>query len=178
MDIVAEAGLFNEAFYRHFRSKDDLIRKILDEGTRALRARVEKRMALVDDPDEQIRVYVTVLQQAAERAVADQILAVVWNARVTDDTARRIDAREVLALSLLAPVTVLGSRDPRRDALTICLTTLAWLDVYLWRREAPTPEGIEHLVHCCRRSITTEAIASRHVAADQLHRAPSPRRHL
>src|SRR5271154_5634951 len=40
-DIVAEAGLSNDAFYRHFRSKDDLVTAILEDGGERLRGYLE-----------------------------------------------------------------------------------------------------------------------------------------
>ena len=35
-EIVREAGLSNQAFYRHFASKDDLVAAIVDAGARRL----------------------------------------------------------------------------------------------------------------------------------------------
>ena len=44
-EIVREAGLSNQAFYRHFASKDDLVTAIVDAGARRLAAYVERRVA-------------------------------------------------------------------------------------------------------------------------------------
>ena len=44
-DIVREAGLSNQAFYRHFRGKDELLVAILDDGQRQLLTYLEHRMA-------------------------------------------------------------------------------------------------------------------------------------
>ena len=40
-EIVAEAGLSNQAFYKHFRSKDELLLAVLDEGSRMLKGYLE-----------------------------------------------------------------------------------------------------------------------------------------
>lgn len=44
-DILAEAGLSNQAFYRHFRSKHELLVAVLDEGIRGLGRYLAARMA-------------------------------------------------------------------------------------------------------------------------------------
>lgn len=48
-EILREAGLSNQAFYRHFRSKHELLVTVLDEGIRGLAGYLEQRMAGVDD---------------------------------------------------------------------------------------------------------------------------------
>lgn len=47
--ILAEAGLSNPAFYRHFRSKDELLLVMLDEGRRKLVSYLDHRVGRVDD---------------------------------------------------------------------------------------------------------------------------------
>lgn len=47
--ILAEAGLSNPAFYRHFRSKDELLLVMLDEGRRQLAEYLDRRIATVVD---------------------------------------------------------------------------------------------------------------------------------
>ena len=44
-DIVRTAGLSNQAFYRHFRGKDELLVALLDDGRQRLLATIERRMA-------------------------------------------------------------------------------------------------------------------------------------
>jgi AcrR family transcriptional regulator len=46
-DILAEAGLANQAFYRHFASKDDLLLVILDDGRRRIAGYLAHRMEKV-----------------------------------------------------------------------------------------------------------------------------------
>src|SRR4051794_24789532 len=40
-EILLEAGLSTQVFYRHFRSKDDLLLVVLDDGRRRLAAYLE-----------------------------------------------------------------------------------------------------------------------------------------
>ncbi|HEY6759442.1 MAG TPA: helix-turn-helix domain-containing protein [Baekduia sp.] len=68
-DVVRIAGLSNAAFYRHFKSKDELLLAIVDFGQRTLVAHLEARMAAVDDPAGRIAVWVRrMLAQAAPAA--------------------------------------------------------------------------------------------------------------
>ena len=43
-EVVAEAGLSNQVFYKHFRSKDELLLAVLDEGSYNLTTYLEHRM--------------------------------------------------------------------------------------------------------------------------------------
>ena len=51
-DIVATAGLSNQAFYRHFRGKDELLVALLDDGRRRLLTTIERRMARAEGTTE------------------------------------------------------------------------------------------------------------------------------
>ena len=65
-DIVAAAGLSNDAFYRHFRSKDALVAALLEDGAERLRSYLAHQMAKDSAPEPQVRRWVEgVLSQAA-----------------------------------------------------------------------------------------------------------------
>ena len=71
-EIVREAGLHNQAFYRHFRSKHELLAAVLDHGIAVLASYVDHRMASADTPTEQVRAWLGgVLEQALHPAGAD-----------------------------------------------------------------------------------------------------------
>ncbi|MBB84295.1 MAG: hypothetical protein CL931_10845 [Deltaproteobacteria bacterium] len=57
-DILREAGLSNQAFYRHFRGKHELLVTVLDDGIRGLACYLEQRMTGVDDPVEAAREWI------------------------------------------------------------------------------------------------------------------------
>jgi AcrR family transcriptional regulator len=66
-DIVAAAGLSNDAFYRHFSSKDRLVAAILEDGTERLRSYLAHQMAKSDTPEGAVRRWVEgVLGQASK----------------------------------------------------------------------------------------------------------------
>jgi AcrR family transcriptional regulator len=69
--ILAEAGLSNPAFYRHFRSKDELLLVLLDEGRRQLTEYLAHRTERVADPDERVGEWIAgVLAQATDPEAA------------------------------------------------------------------------------------------------------------
>ena len=70
-DILAEAGLSTQAFYRYFTSKDELMLALLDEGRRRLLASLRRRMQRSTAADEQVRAWIEgVLAQASNPAAA------------------------------------------------------------------------------------------------------------
>lgn len=50
--LVSEAGVTRATFYRHFPSKDDLVRAYIEAEDAALRAMFEQAAAVIDDPHE------------------------------------------------------------------------------------------------------------------------------
>ena len=53
--IISEAGLSNQAFYKHFHSKDELLLAMLEEGIQRLRSYIEHRVASAAKPRERVR---------------------------------------------------------------------------------------------------------------------------
>ncbi|MGD9792874.1 MAG: TetR/AcrR family transcriptional regulator [Acidimicrobiia bacterium] len=155
-DIVAEAGLSNDVFYRHFKSKDDLVTAIVEMGTDRLLTRLLRQMDAVDTAEEKIGRWIAgVLNQASKPDVADLVRATMWNAaRVSDDTSGRIAARESITRPILALVAELGSADPERDARMICQSTMALMELFLWRREQPTKADLDHLIGFCLHAVS------------------------
>ena len=70
-DIVRSAGLSNKAFYRHFRSKDELLLAILEEGMRARVREFDERLERGRSATERVRIWVEcVLEQAVNQQLA------------------------------------------------------------------------------------------------------------
>ena len=70
-EILAEAGLSTQTFYRYFSSKDELMLALLDEGRRRLLASLQRRMQGSTVPAEQVRAWIQgVLAQASNTAAA------------------------------------------------------------------------------------------------------------
>ena len=70
-DIVRTAGLSNQAFYRHFRGKDELLVALLDDGRQRLLATIQRRMSKAEDDATRVRAWIdAVLAQARDPQAA------------------------------------------------------------------------------------------------------------
>jgi AcrR family transcriptional regulator len=150
-DIVAAAGLSNDAFYRHFPSKDALVVALLEDGTYRLTRYVEHQMGKEGAPEAKIQRWVEgVLSQTRKQAAATT-LAVLWNGSSvgTGVTAGRHNASIPLAALLLEPLAALGSNTPEMDASLVAHATLGKVSDYLWAGKRPTPAEIEHITEFC-----------------------------
>jgi AcrR family transcriptional regulator len=155
-DIIRAAGLSNQAFYKYFASKDDLVAAIVDDGERRLVGYVERQIAAAPDEDS-LRVFVTaVASQAADPAVAEATRAVLWNATRSLDLrgtrSRHLD--QMLAGLLVEPLRTYGSTDPERDAAVITGAVTAFMVDNLWRQTPPSAEDVDHLLAFCHRGLT------------------------
>jgi AcrR family transcriptional regulator len=157
-DIVAESGLSNQAFYRHFRGKDELMLAVLEDGQRRLVSYLDARMARVEAGPGRVRAWIEgVLEQARNREAAENtrpfaIDAVRLADRFPDESGR---SRERLMVPLRAAVAVAGG-DPERDAETIYHLAMGRMQDALLRREQPSREEIAHLVDFALRGIGVE----------------------
>jgi AcrR family transcriptional regulator len=155
-EIVREAGLSNQAFYRHFASKDDLVAALVDAGARRLVGYVARHMTATDDPAEQVRLWIRrVLSQATDPEVATATRAVQWNrtslAQDAEADAARAE-RGVWAL-LVEPLGRLGSPSPGADAYVIGKLVFAVLVELLFSGEPVPLEHLDHLEGFCLAAV-------------------------
>ncbi|MFI5041282.1 MAG: TetR/AcrR family transcriptional regulator, partial [Acidimicrobiales bacterium] len=89
-DIVREAGLSNDAFYRHFPGKEELVAAIVEAGAERLVGYLAHQMGKESTPDQQLRRWVEgIMAQAADPEVAEPTRAVLWNGSRVGDASRR-----------------------------------------------------------------------------------------
>jgi len=156
-EIVKEAGLSNQAFYRHFASKDDLVAALIDAGARRLSSYLEHKMAAAGDPAAQVRAWIAgVLTQATDPAVAAPTRAVTWNrgpiAAEADDLARQADRQSYHLLE--APLAELGRPDPAADAYLIGTLVFRVLTDALRADPAPTADDLAFVTEFCLAAVT------------------------
>jgi AcrR family transcriptional regulator len=155
-DIVAEAGLSNDAFYRHFRSKDTLVTALLEDGGERLQSYLAYQMAKEPTPEGQVRRWVRGVLAQADRDIAATTLAVLWNASALGGgpAAGRHFASAPLSPLLLEPFAALGSTSPELDATLAAHATLGLLSDCLWRRVQPTRAEVEGVTTFCLGAVT------------------------
>jgi AcrR family transcriptional regulator len=158
-DIVAAAGLSNEAFYRHFRSKDALVNALLEDGAERLRSYLTHQLAKERTPEGRVRGWVAGVLSQADGQVAATTLAVLWNGGSAAGglAAGRHFASSPLASLLEEPFAALGSDAPERDAALAEHATLGTLSDLLWRRAEPTPADVDRVAGFCVRAVTPAA---------------------
>ena len=147
-DIVAAAGLSNDAFYRHFTSKDALITALIEDGADVLLGYLKHQLAKETTPEGRIRCWVEGVMSQADDEVAATTVAVLWNAGSVGNgpASGRHYASGPLALLLHEPLQALGSRQPELDATLIAHAMLGTLSDHLWRRTKPTAAELDHLI--------------------------------
>ena len=155
-DIVAEAGLSNDAFYRHFSSKDALITALIEDGADVLHGYLKHQMAKETSAEGRIRCWVVGVMSQADQEVAATTVAVLWNAGSVGNgpASGRHYASGPLALLLREPLRELGSRYPEQNPTLITHAMLGTLSDHLWRRSSPSEDELEHLVQFCLRAAT------------------------
>ena len=147
-DIVAEAGLSNDAFYRHFPSKDALVAAILEDGNVRLGAYVAHQMTKSATPEGQVRRWVEGVMSQADDDIAATTLAVMWNAG-GPLTGAPAASTGPIATPLQGPLTALGCADPELDARLLAHATVGSLSEHLLAGTKPGPPEIDHLVAVC-----------------------------
>jgi AcrR family transcriptional regulator len=154
-DIVAEAGLSNQAFYRHFRGKDELLLAVLDDGQQRLVSYLEARLARVAPGAPRVRAWLEgVLEQARNRdAAANTRPFALDGPRLADrfptEWAR---SRELVIAPLRAALVEMGC-DPQRDADAIYHLGMGRATDAIARGEVPSRAEVEHVVEFVLRAL-------------------------
>jgi len=153
-DILRESELSTQAFYKHFRSKDELLMLLLDDGRRRLLGYLEHRMAKASTSAGRVRAWIEgVLAQAADRKAAERTRPFEANRdRLAELFPSEHQASIDALVDLLAgairglPAPKRSADAARRDAQAIHDVTFGALHRYLTQRTRPTASEIDHLV--------------------------------
>jgi AcrR family transcriptional regulator len=155
-DVVREAGLSNQAFYRHFESKDALLLAVLADGQRRLVSYVEHRIARIDDPRQQVRRWIeAVMEQARNPQAAAATRPFAANqSRLADLFPAEVAASREELVSTLRPAV--GALDgSAHDAVFVHDLTMARMNDALLHARTPDRKEITHLVAFCLAGIGT-----------------------
>ncbi len=141
-DIVRTAGSSNQAFYRHFRGKDELLVALLDDGRQRLLATIERRMARATDPADRVRAWIeVVLAQARDAAAAAATRPFAINGdrlavQFPDETLRSRDR-------LVEPLRAIVGE---AEALAIYHLAMGTVHDALVHRHTPTRSEVDRIV--------------------------------
>ena len=155
-DIVAESGLSNQAFYRHFKGKDELLLAVLDDGQRRMVSYLESRMARVSAGAPRVRAWIEgVLEQARNAdAAANTRPFAVNSARLADRfPTETATSREHVIAPLRTAVEAAGG-DPQRDADAIYHLAMGRASDAIARGEQPSRPDVAHLVEFALQGMT------------------------
>jgi AcrR family transcriptional regulator len=154
-EIVTEAGLSNQVFYRHFATKDDLVAAIVDAGARRLVGHLTRRMSGLQPRAAVLAWLSGVLTQATDPSVAAATRAISWNRTIlaSEQHTQTQQADALVWLLLEEPLAALGVGDPRREAYLIGLLTFGVLVDALWSEPAPTLDDLAFVTEFCLRRL-------------------------
>lgn len=167
-DILSEAELSNQAFYRHFRSKDELLLVVLDDGRRRLVEHLERRMNRADGPVGEIDAWIRgAMAQAADPEAAARTRPFVADVgRLADRYPDEQRSSERLLLEPLeaairsAETQGLASPlDPPRDAMAVYGLTLQAMEAHIRADTRPSRPEIAHLVSFALTALGVEVDA-------------------
>jgi AcrR family transcriptional regulator len=160
-EILAHCGLSTQGFYRYFRSKDELLLVLIDDGRRRLVEYLVHRMESESAPEEKIRTWIVgVLAQASNPRAADRTRPFVANEdRITElfpeEQRQSIDQLVNLLVEPLDDLVVDRSDrgETQLDAEAIYQVVFGTLRTHLVRHTRPSAIESTHLVRFCLNGI-------------------------
>jgi AcrR family transcriptional regulator len=161
-DIVRRAGLSNKAFYRHFRSRNELLLAILEQGLRVQFSKLEERMGQADSALDRIRCWMwEVLGRALdpETAAATRPL-LVHQERLLESVGEEVwDCVERLKLPLRAAIAEavesgeLEEADVESDTEVVFQLAIGWMHGRLITPVPPTRQEAQRVVEFAIRGL-------------------------
>lgn len=169
-DILDEAGLSTEAFYRHFHSKDELMLVLLGDGRHRLAGYLAHRMEKADGPLGRVQAWIEgVLAQAVDPKAASRTRPFLANlSRLTEQfpTEQQLSVRALVelleeSLQRAAADGEAATDDPTRDARAVYQLVISVMETHVLAGTRPEPADIEHLVRFAFRAILARHPGSR-----------------
>jgi AcrR family transcriptional regulator len=161
-EILREARLSNQVFYRHFKSKDEFLLAVLDNGVRELVSYLQHRMEGVESPTERIRRWIEgLLAQGLNPEAAEATRPfVVPQARLAErfpeevaDSVRQLTMILAEAIAEGLEAGEFSGGDPERDSRAIYDLAMGWLQRSIAETGVPSVEDAEHLVKFAMRGL-------------------------
>jgi AcrR family transcriptional regulator len=159
-EILREAGLSRQAFYRCFASKDELMVSVLGEGKRILAEYLTVRVARARTPEEKVRAWVSgVMRQAQAPYAVERTRPFIvgpsgpgWDDDA-DDTERALSRPLEDAISAGVGDGSWASADPAAAALVIHDFVFASMRRHLQQDQRPSRDDIARLAEFALRGL-------------------------
>ena len=147
-DIVHDAGLSNQAFYRHFRGKDELLLAVLEDGQRRLVSTLERRMARAARGAGQVRAWIEgVLEQARNPEAAANTRPFALNgARLAERYPEATASQRERVVAPLRDAVEAAGGDRDRDADAAYALTMGLTEDAIARGVTPADRDVAHTV--------------------------------
>jgi AcrR family transcriptional regulator len=160
-ELLAEAGMATQQFYRYFASKDDFFMVLLEDGHHRLRSYLEYRVAQHVDPRDRIQACLDGFLAQAEDSDASSKTRpfVVHKARLNQERNRLhtmgSDVVDLLGREIKAARVALGtpSGDAESDARWLHALIMAVMEEHIIAATTPTAEEKESLFAFCFKAL-------------------------
>lgn len=140
------AGISNQTLYKTFGSKDELVLAVLERGVLRVAETARARMGEIDDPRDQIRVWVRmVLRQVSAVDAAEtsrSVLGYLHQAGAVEG-ANQAELLAPISALVLDPVISLGGDQVSADCVSDLV--LGAMRRQLWTKTVPTREEIDEV---------------------------------
>jgi len=179
-EIVRGAGLSNQAFYRHFRSKRELLVAVLDEGVGLLAGYLEHRMEGAATPEQAVREWLRgILAQALDPRGAESTRPfVLGRGHLAEAFPADVAASEGRIAALVRPAiaaAVASGRwsgaDPERDAEALYHLAMGWVQARLQESVPPRLEDARALEAFALAGLARDACEARSPRAHTVERS-------
>jgi AcrR family transcriptional regulator len=162
-DILQEAGLSTRAFYRHFATKEDVIRALYERDADAFGSQLRRRVEAAPDPDQALAAWVNEMlglaydRRRAERVAAlssPMVLRVMGGTKVEHEGGERLTQPLLTVLREGRAAGVFPDADPDLDVRTILAITN---EAVFWARTGAVKlsrkEAADHVLRFSRAAL-------------------------
>jgi AcrR family transcriptional regulator len=150
-DILRQSWISTQAFYRHFRSKDELLLALLDDGRRRLSSYLGHRMAKAETAEGKLRAWIEgVLAQASDETAAAKTRPFLANLdRLAEQYPKDQQESVDLLIGLLEGALGQMGAPPGRlrlDAVAIYHLAVGTMHQHIRDRSRPSAGEVEHVI--------------------------------
>ncbi|MCK8672058.1 TetR/AcrR family transcriptional regulator [Rhodococcus sp. HM1] len=159
-EIVHEAGITNQAFYRHFRSRDDVIVATYEQGMLSVYSYLRHRVGKKSSWRDKLEAWIDgVLAQIKDPKLADLSAVIRWNVAQIAREKTEIEpmGQERIRALLLSILAEAGTEDLDRQALFVNTLVSGIATHYIDTGRRPTSEDRQALLRFCLTGLGTRS---------------------